>query len=108
MATFNVKNLPDALHRRLQKRARERRRSLAKEVTCILEEAVDRAEPVSILDLPVQGAHRSGRVRARAPKAMRSEVESAAVSAARRYSSAASADRPRPSRSAPRSAQPSR
>ena len=51
MATLNVKNLPDALYRRLQKRARERRRSVAQEVTCILEEAVDRAEPVSILEL---------------------------------------------------------
>jgi plasmid stability protein len=46
-----VKNLPDALYRRLQKRARERRRSVAQEVTCILEEAVDRAKPVSILEL---------------------------------------------------------
>lgn len=51
MATLNVKNLPDALYRRLQKRARERRRSVAQEVTCILEEAVDRAAPVSILEL---------------------------------------------------------
>ena len=51
MATLNVKNLPDALYRRLQKRARERRRSVAREVTCILEEAMGRAEPVSILEL---------------------------------------------------------
>ena len=51
MATLNVKKLPDGLYRRLQKRARERRRSVAQEVTCILEEAVDRAEPVSILGL---------------------------------------------------------
>jgi len=51
MATLNVKNLPDALYRRLQKRARERRRSVAQEVTLILEEAVERREPVSILGL---------------------------------------------------------
>ncbi len=51
MATLNVKNLPDGLYRRIQKRARERRRSVAQEVTCILEEAVERAEPLSILEL---------------------------------------------------------
>jgi len=51
VATLNVKKLPDGLYRRLQKRARERRRSVAQEVTCILEEALDRAEPVSILGL---------------------------------------------------------
>lgn len=51
MATLNVKNLPDALYRRLRKRARERRRSIAQEVTLILEEAVERSEPVSILGL---------------------------------------------------------
>jgi plasmid stability protein len=51
MATLNVKNLPDALYRKLQKRARERRRSVAKEVTLILEEAVALREPLSILEL---------------------------------------------------------
>jgi plasmid stability protein len=51
VATLNVKNLPDALYRRLRKRARERRRSIAQEVTLILEEAVERSEPVSILGL---------------------------------------------------------
>jgi len=51
MATLNVKNLPDALYRKLQKRARERRRSVAREVACILEEALDRQEPLSILEL---------------------------------------------------------
>jgi plasmid stability protein len=51
VATLNVKNLPDGLYRRIQKRARERRRSVAQEVTCILEEAVERAEPLSILEL---------------------------------------------------------
>lgn len=51
MATLNVKNLPDGLYRRLQKRARDRRRSVAQEVTLILEAAVGRPEPVSILEL---------------------------------------------------------
>lgn len=51
MATLNVKNLSDALYRRLQKRARDRRRSVAQEVTVILEEALGQKEPLSILEL---------------------------------------------------------
>jgi plasmid stability protein len=51
MATLNVKNLPDALYRKLQRRARESRRSVAQEVTLILEEAVALQEPLSILEL---------------------------------------------------------
>lgn len=51
MATLNVKNLSDALYRKLQKRAREHRRSVAQEVTVLLEEAVGRQEPLSILEL---------------------------------------------------------
>lgn len=51
MATLNVKNIPDSLYRRLQKRARDRRRSVAQEVTLILEEAVGRPDAVSILQL---------------------------------------------------------
>jgi plasmid stability protein len=51
VATLNVKNLPDGLYRKLKKRAREHRRSVAQEVTRILEEAVGRPEPVSILGL---------------------------------------------------------
>ncbi len=51
MATLNVKNLPDPLYRRLQKRARDRRRSVAQEVAVILEEALEREEPLSILEL---------------------------------------------------------
>jgi plasmid stability protein len=51
VATLNVKKLPDALYRKLQRRARERRRSVAQEVTLILEEAVGRPEPLSILEL---------------------------------------------------------
>ena len=51
VATLNVKNLPDALYRKLRKRARDRRRSVAQEVTLILEEAVGRPQQVSILEL---------------------------------------------------------
>ena len=51
MATLNVKGLPDALYRRLQKRARAHRRSVAQEVTCIIEAAVETVEPLSILEL---------------------------------------------------------
>lgn len=51
MATLNVKNLPDPLYRRLQKRARDRRRSVAQEVAVILEEALERDAPLSILEL---------------------------------------------------------
>lgn len=51
MATLNVKNLPDALYRRLQRRARDRRRSVAQEVRVILEETLERQEPLAILGL---------------------------------------------------------
>ena len=40
MATLNVKNLPDGLYRKLQARARAQRRSVAQEVTQILEQAL--------------------------------------------------------------------
>ena len=51
MATLNVKNLPDALYRRLQARAKRQRRSVAQEVTQILSEALDTPKAVSILEL---------------------------------------------------------
>ena len=51
MATLNIKNLPDALYRRLQRRARRERRSVAQEVTLILEQALTAKELLSILDL---------------------------------------------------------
>jgi plasmid stability protein len=51
VATLNVKKLPDALYRKLQRRARESRRSVAQEVTRILEKALDRPEPLSVLEL---------------------------------------------------------
>jgi plasmid stability protein len=51
VATLNVKNLPDGLYRKLQKRAREHRRSVAQEVTFILEAAVEESQLVSIREL---------------------------------------------------------
>lgn len=58
MATLNIKGLPDRLYRRLQRRARERHRSLAQEVTHILSAAVEVGEPLSILDLRGLGKDR--------------------------------------------------
>ena len=51
MATLNVKNLPEALYRRLQKRARQQRRSVAQEVTQILSQALEKPPQQSILAL---------------------------------------------------------
>lgn len=51
MATLNVKNLPDGLHRKLQVRARHQRRSVAQVVTQILSEALETPKQVSILEL---------------------------------------------------------
>jgi plasmid stability protein len=51
MATLNVKDFPDALYRRLKRRAQQNRRSVAREVTQILEESVSRPPLGSILEL---------------------------------------------------------
>jgi plasmid stability protein len=51
MAVLNVKNLPDALYKKLQARARGQHRSVAQEVTHILADALETREPLSILDL---------------------------------------------------------
>ncbi len=51
MATLNVKNLPDALYRKLKKRAENQRRSIAQEVTQILADALADRESFSILEL---------------------------------------------------------
>ena len=48
MATLNIKNLPDALHRKLKARAKRQHRSVAQEVTHILEQALAEPEPLSI------------------------------------------------------------
>jgi plasmid stability protein len=51
VATLNVKNLPDALYRKLQARAKRARRSVAQEVTQILSDAVEAPKQLSILEL---------------------------------------------------------
>jgi len=51
MATLNIKNLPDALYRKLRVRAKRQRRSVAQEVTHLLSEALETPKPLSILDL---------------------------------------------------------
>jgi plasmid stability protein len=51
MATLNVKNLPDPLYQKLRERAKRERRSVAQEVTRLLEEALREEEPLSLLEL---------------------------------------------------------
>lgn len=51
MATLNVKNLPDSLYRKLQKRAKRQHRSVAQEVTKILDDALESPGLLSILTL---------------------------------------------------------
>ena len=56
MATLNVKNLPDALYRKLQVRAKRERRSVAQEVTHLLAEALETPKALSILELEGLGS----------------------------------------------------
>lgn len=51
MATLNIKNFPGSLYRKLKERARRERRSMAQEVTHLLERALEDPEPLSILEL---------------------------------------------------------
>ena len=51
MATLNVKNLPDSLYRKLQKRAKRQHRSVAQEVTKILDDVLESPDLLSILTL---------------------------------------------------------
>jgi plasmid stability protein len=51
MATLNVKNLPDALYRKLQARAKRQRRSVAQEITQILSDVLESPKSLSILEL---------------------------------------------------------
>jgi plasmid stability protein len=51
MATLNIKNVPDALYRKLQTRARRERRSVAQEVIYLLSSAVEQPTSVSIREL---------------------------------------------------------
>jgi len=51
MAVLNVKNLPDALYRKLQARAKREHRSIAQEVIHLLSDAVETPKTLSILEL---------------------------------------------------------
>lgn len=51
MATLNIKNVPDALYRKLRARAKRERRSLSQEVIHILNKATEAPTPLSILEL---------------------------------------------------------
>ena len=51
MATLNIKGLPDGLYRKLQSRAKRERRSVAQEVTYILESVLTPPEPTSLMKL---------------------------------------------------------
>ena len=51
MAVLNIKNFPDAVYKKLQARARRQHRSVAQEVTHLLDDALEAPEPLSILEL---------------------------------------------------------
>ena len=51
MATLNIKNVPDALYKKLSARAKRQRRSVAQEVIHLLSQAVEQPAPLSILEL---------------------------------------------------------
>ena len=51
MAVLNIKNLPDALYKKLQARAKRQHRSVAQEVTHLLTDALETPEALSILNL---------------------------------------------------------
>jgi plasmid stability protein len=51
MAILNVKNLPDPLYEKLKARAKREHRSVAQEVTVLLEQALTAPVELSILDL---------------------------------------------------------
>ena len=56
MATLNVKGLDDALYAKLKERAKQQHRSVAQEITHILEASLGLTVPLSILDLEGLGA----------------------------------------------------
>jgi plasmid stability protein len=45
MAVLNIKNLPDALYKKLQARAKRQHRSIAQEVTHQLSDALETPKP---------------------------------------------------------------
>ena len=66
MATLNVKNLPDALYRKLQKRAKQQHRSVAQEVTKILDDVLESPDLLSIMTLRGLGKEQWGDIEAAA------------------------------------------
>jgi plasmid stability protein len=58
MATLNIKGFPDGLYKMLQQRAELDRRSLAQEVICLLQLAVEETKKPSILELRGLGKKR--------------------------------------------------
>jgi phenylpyruvate tautomerase PptA (4-oxalocrotonate tautomerase family) len=61
MAILNIKNLPEALYRKLRAQAKRQHRSIAQEVTQLLSNALEAPKPLSILDLKGLGkAHWKG------------------------------------------------
>ena len=62
MAILNVKNVPDALYRKLRDRARRQHRSISQEVMHLLSQALDAEAPLSILALKGLGKARWRRV----------------------------------------------
>lgn len=51
MAVLNVKNLPDALYRKLKARAKREHRSIAQEVIHLLSDAIETPKTLSIMEL---------------------------------------------------------
>lgn len=51
MATLNIKNLDDVLYAKLKARAKRERRSVAQEVTRLLEQALEEPQKLSIMEL---------------------------------------------------------
>lgn len=51
MVILNIKNLADALYKKLQARAKRQHRSIGQEVIHLLRDALETAKPRSILDL---------------------------------------------------------
>lgn len=56
MAILNIKNFPDPLYRKLKRRAKLQHRSVAQEVTAILERVLTEPEPLSLLELDGLGS----------------------------------------------------
>lgn len=56
MATLNVKNLPEALHRKLKRRAKEEHRSVASHIKRLIEQDAAKPKRYTVDDLKGLGA----------------------------------------------------